>query len=205
MPRVVADRVGVDLRRAEPAEEATGKVVGQQRAGAGVVRVRDRPATLITDDLTEPLRDTRKRLVPSRLTKEPRPLLTRPNQRCRQPCRIVQEHTVVGDRALAAELPLRDGMINIAAHLRRVSGPPDHHDPTGVVTITLTRRFDALRPCSHLLSVLAREPYRERINRTETERPGLSSWLLSAPTSSSRLSEFLCLCVCCEVVGDVFT
>jgi hypothetical protein len=60
-------------------------------------------------------------------------------------------------------------MIQIATHLRRVSGAPDHNDPTGVVTITRTRRFDALRPCSHLISVPAHEAYRGTVNRTDTE------------------------------------
>ena len=169
MPRVVANRVGVDLRRAELTEEATGKVVGQKGTGAGVVRVRDSSATLVTDDLTEALGDIPKRLVPGRLTKAPRALRTRPNQRRRQPCRLVQKHAVVGDGALAAELSLRDVMIIIAAHLRRVSGAPHHNDAAGVVTVTRTRRFDALGPLSHLISVPAHEAYRDTANRTDTE------------------------------------
>ena len=111
---LVADRVGVDLRRSEPVEEAQREEVGEEREGSRVVRVQDRVGARLGLDPVEALGDLGERLVPGQGLEAAVALRPDPAQRARQPCLRVEEGAVVADRALAAE--------PAAAH--RVAGSP---------------------------------------------------------------------------------
>ena len=64
VPGLVADRVRVDLGRAQPVEEAQRKEVGEEREGARVVGVQDRVRAGGRLDATETLGDLLERIVP---------------------------------------------------------------------------------------------------------------------------------------------
>jgi hypothetical protein len=59
VPGLGADRVGVDLAGAEPAQEPVREVVAQQRERAGVVSTQGRVRARVRDDLSQPLGDLR--------------------------------------------------------------------------------------------------------------------------------------------------
>ena len=114
---LVADRVGVDLGRAEPVEEPEPEGVGEQRAGAGVVGVQDRlgrrrPSTMSLQ------RAAISAIASSQLTGSKRPSPLAPPRRSGAVSRACgsRHDAVVADRALAAELAAADRVVGVAAH-----------------------------------------------------------------------------------------
>ena len=116
MPRLVADRVGVDLAGAEPAQEPIREVVAKQRERAGVVGTEDCVRPRARDDLSQPLSDLRQRLIPGHRPETATALRPVAPKRRQQPGPGIQQDAVVGGRALAAQPPAADRMIAVAAH-----------------------------------------------------------------------------------------
>jgi hypothetical protein len=137
---LVADRVRVDLGRAQPVEEPQREEVGEEREGAGVVSVQDRVRAGGRLDAPEALGDLRESLVPGDWLEPRLALRADPAKRPRQPRPRIEEGAVVADRALAAQLAAAHGMIRIAAHVPDRPVARDHRDPAGVVAVPRTRR-----------------------------------------------------------------
>ncbi len=115
MPRLVADRVGVDLTGAEPAHEPAREMVAKQRERAGVVGREDRVSARAFDHPRQALGDLRQRLIPGHRPEAPTALRPLTPQRREQPGPGIQQDAVVGGRTLAAQPPAADRMITVAA------------------------------------------------------------------------------------------
>src|SRR5215218_9691181 len=144
VPGLVADRVRVDLGRAEPVEEAQWEGVGKERKGSGVVRVQHGlwPSRLV--DAPESLGDFLNRSFPGDRLELALALGPQPAKWPRQPRSGIQERAVVPDRALAAELAAGHRMIRVTAHVADRPVALDHRDPAGVVTVPGTGRKNNL-------------------------------------------------------------
>ena len=140
VPGLVADRVRVDLGRAESVEEAQRKEVGEEREGARVVGVQDCVRAGGRLDATETLGDVPERIVPGDGLKLPLALRAGPAQRARQPRRRIEKGAVVADRALAAELAAAHRMLRIAADVPDRPVALDDRDAARVVAVPGTRR-----------------------------------------------------------------
>ena len=152
MARVVADRIGIDLGRAQAIEEAIGEVAGDQRAGAGVVGVDDRLGAGVGGDRAEPLGDLADRRVPRDRFELAAALGAVAAQWHGQPGRGIAEHAVVGERAFAAERAATDRMLGIAEHFGDFAAALDDDDAAGVVAIARAGRANVFPFARHGVS-----------------------------------------------------
>ncbi len=147
VPGLVADRVGVDLRRAEPMEEPLRECRSHQSARARVVRIQDRLRPVRDHDLAEPGGDFADRLVPRDRLEPSCTLRAAPAERAGEARLGVPEDTVVGDRALRAQLAAAHMVLRVAAHMPQPSVADRDEDATGVVTVARARRpHEAIAP-----------------------------------------------------------
>ena len=160
MTSLVADRVGVDLRGAEPGEEPQREAVGENRAGPGVVGVHDR-GRILARDLRKSGGDLRESGIPGDRLELSGSLGRSPPQRSRQSGIRIQEDTVVANRALAAQLAAADPMVRIAAHMPdRAVLTHSHQNAAGVIAVTWTYRANQTLGHARL------DPISEALSRT---------------------------------------
>ena len=138
----VADRIRIDLAGAEPVEEALRETAGQQRAGAGIVRVPDGLGAMSRDNILEPRRDLAGRLVPADGLEAAFALRPDALQRPRDPRLRIEPGAVIGDRAFAAQRAARHRMLGIAQHLHQAVGALHHRDAAGVIAVARTGGAD---------------------------------------------------------------
>jgi hypothetical protein len=141
--RLVADRVGVDLTGAEPAQEPIREVVAKQRERAGVVGPEDCVSARALDYPGQALGDLRQRLIPGHGPEAAAALRPVPPERRQQPGPGIQQDPVVGRRALAAQPPAADRMITVAAYPADRAAAPGHLDAARVVAVPRAGREDA--------------------------------------------------------------
>ena len=131
----VAHRVGFHLARAEAAEEAHREGVGDQRAGAGVVRVHDLVGTVTASDCLEAFRDCPDGIVPGDRFEAALSLVACALERRQQPGVRVAEDAVVGERALSAERAPAHRVVRVAEHAGDRTVALDRNDAAGIVAI----------------------------------------------------------------------
>jgi hypothetical protein len=106
----VADRIRIDLAGAEAVEEALRETAGEQRAGAGVVRMPDGLRAMSRDNVLEASRDLAGAWSQPIASKRPSPLGPTRFMGRVHPRLGIEPGAVVGDRALAAQRAARHRM-----------------------------------------------------------------------------------------------
>ena len=139
MPRLIADRVRIDLAGAKHSQETKRKREPQQRERARVVGIENRPSAGIRGgDPPQFSSGAIQRLLPAHLPQFARSLGASAQQRLGQAGRRVNEHTVVSSRALATQLASADRMVTIAANVPDCAVPYRDLDPARVITVPRT-------------------------------------------------------------------
>ena len=131
----VAHRVGLDLAGAQAAQEAHWEVVGDQRAGAGVVRVHDPVRAVALGNPGVACGDVPDGLLPRDRLEAPFALGAGALERRLQTYLGIAEDAVVGKRALAAERTPAHRVVRVAEHAGDRAVALDRDDAAGVVAI----------------------------------------------------------------------
>ncbi len=139
---LVADRVGIDLTRAEAAQKPQGEAVPELGEGPGVVGVEDRRRARVVDDLPPARGDQPGRVGPAHRPEAAAALGAVAQQRRGESDRRVEQRSVIGGGALRAQAPAADRVVAVAAD---VTDPPVAHgdlDAARVVAVARARRED---------------------------------------------------------------
>ena len=135
MAGFVADRVRVDLRRAQPVEETHREVVADHGERAGVVRVQHRGAAGLAHDPLQSVGDLLGRLLPGDGREVAVTFRAGPAQGMAEPGLRIRQDAVVGGGALPAELSAAHGVVLVPAHDRGPPAPLHDDDAAGVVAV----------------------------------------------------------------------
>src|SRR5581483_11358014 len=139
---LVTDRVGIDLGRAQPADEAAREPIAQLGEGARVVRGEDGGGAGPGGDRRQLARHAAECLLPGDRAEDAAPLGSVPELGRQQTGPRVDEGAVVGGRALPAQATAADVVIAVASDVPERAIAHGDLDAARVVAVTRAGRAD---------------------------------------------------------------